>query len=50
MILVVIRMKVLSVKRMELSQTVASLTGSIKMEKGFKRYDFYQSIEDEAES
>ena len=42
-------MKVLSVKRMELSQTVASLIGSIKMEKGSKRCDFYQSIEDETE-
>ena len=42
-------MEVLPEKRMELSQTVASLTGSIKMEKGSKRCDFYQSIEDETE-
>jgi quinol monooxygenase YgiN len=40
-------MKVLSDKRMELSQTIASLSGSIRMEKGCRRYDFCQSIEDE---
>jgi quinol monooxygenase YgiN len=34
MILVIIRMEVLSEKRMELSQTIASLSGSIRMEKG----------------
>ena len=32
---------------MELSQTIASLSGSIKMEKGCQRCDFCQSIEDE---
>ena len=47
MILVIIRMKVLSEKRMELSQTIASLSGSIRMEKGCQRCDFWQSIEDE---
>jgi len=47
MILVVIRMNVLSEKRMELSQTMASLSGSIRMEKGCRRCDFCQSIEDE---
>ena len=47
MILVIIRMKVLSEKRMELSQTIASLIGSIRTEKGCKRCDFCQSIEDE---
>ena len=47
MILAIIRMKVLSEKRLELSQTIASLTGSIRMEKGCKRCDFCQSIEDE---
>jgi len=47
MILVIIRMKVLSEKRMELSQTIASLSGSIRMEKGCQRCDFCQSIEDE---
>ena len=47
MILVNIRMNVLSEKRMELSQTIASLSGSIRMEKGCQRCDFCQSIEDE---
>ncbi len=47
MILVIIRMKVLSEKRMELSQTIASLSDSIRMEKGCKRCDFCQSVEDE---
>ena len=47
MILVIIRMKVLSEKRKELSQTIASLIGSIRTEKGCKRCDFYQSIENE---
>ncbi len=40
-------MKVLSEKRMELSQAIASLTGSIRTEKGCKRCDFCQSVEDE---
>jgi len=47
MILVIIRMKVLSEKRMELSQTIASLIGSIRTEKGCKRCDFYKNIENE---
>ena len=47
MILVIIRMKVLSEKRMELSQTIASLIGSIRTEKGCKRCDFCKSVEDE---
>jgi quinol monooxygenase YgiN len=47
MILVIIRMKVLSEKRMELSQTIALLIGSIRAEKGCKRCDFCQSTEDE---
>ena len=34
MILVIIGMNVFSEKRIELSQTIASLTGSIRMEKG----------------
>jgi quinol monooxygenase YgiN len=46
MILTIIRMKVLSEKRMELSQTIASLSVSIRMEKGCQRCDFCQSIED----
>ena len=32
---------------MELSQTIASLSGSIRMAKGCRRCDFCQSIEDE---
>jgi len=47
MILVIIRMKALSEKRMELSQTIASLIVSIRTEKGCKRCDFCQSTEDE---
>ena len=47
MILVKIRMKVLSEKRMELSQAIVSLIGSIRLEKGCQRCDFCQSIEDE---
>jgi len=35
------------VKRMELSQTITSLSGSIRMEKGCRRCDFCQSVEDE---
>jgi quinol monooxygenase YgiN len=42
-------MKVPSEKRMELSQTIASLIGPIRAEKGCKRYDFCQSMEDENE-
>ncbi|GAB6270596.1 MAG TPA: antibiotic biosynthesis monooxygenase [Syntrophaceae bacterium] len=47
MVLVVTRMKVISEKRMELSQTIASLSVSIRKEKGCKRCDCCQSIEDE---
>ena len=47
MILVIMRMKVLSEKRLELSDPIASLSGSIRMEKGCRRCDFCQSIEDE---
>jgi quinol monooxygenase YgiN len=49
MILVIIRMKVLAEKRMELSQTIASLIGSIRTEKGCQRCDFCQSMENENE-
>ena len=49
MILVIIRMRVLAEKRMELSQTVSSLMGSIRTEKGCQRCDFYQSMENENE-
>jgi len=47
MILVIIRMKVLPEKRMELSQTIALLIVSIRTEKGCNRSDFCQSSEDE---
>jgi quinol monooxygenase YgiN len=47
MIPVIIRMKVLPEKRMELSQTIVLLIGSIRTEKGCNRCDFCQSIEDE---
>ena len=40
-------MNVHSEKRKELSQTIASLIGSIRTEKGCKRCDFCQSMEDE---
>ena len=49
MILVIIGMEVLSEKRMELSQTIASLSGSIRMEKGCQRCDFCRNMEDENE-
>jgi quinol monooxygenase YgiN len=47
MILVIIRMKVLGEKRMELSQTISSLIGSIRTQKGCQRCDFCQSMENE---
>ena len=47
MVQVIIRMKVLSGKCMELSQTIASLVGSIRTEKGCKSCDFCQSMENE---
>ena len=47
MILVITRMNVISEKRMELSQTISSLSGITSMAKGCLRYDFGQSIEDE---
>jgi quinol monooxygenase YgiN len=47
MILVIIEMNVRSEKRIELTQTIASLIGSIRKDKGCKRCDFYQSMENE---
>jgi len=47
MILIVIRMKVVSEKRLELSQAISSLSVLIRMEKGCRSCDFYRSIEDE---
>ena len=49
MILVVIRMKVSSEKRLELVQTITLLTASIKTEKGCTRCDFCRSMENENE-
>ena len=42
-------MKVRAEKRKELSQTIASLIGSLRTEKGCLRCDFCQDIEDENE-
>lgn len=47
MILFIIRMKVPPEKLKELSQTMVSLSGSIRMEKGCRRCDFCRSVEDE---
>jgi quinol monooxygenase YgiN len=47
MIIVIIRMKVLSEKRRELSQTIASLCDSTSKEKGCRRCDFCCSVDDE---
>jgi quinol monooxygenase YgiN len=47
MTLLIIRMNVLSEKRKELSQTIASLSLSTRMEEGCQRCDFCQSVEDE---
>jgi quinol monooxygenase YgiN len=49
MILVIIRMKVLAEKRKELFQTIALLIGSLRTQKGCRRCDFCQNIEDENE-
>jgi quinol monooxygenase YgiN len=42
-------MKVLAEKCRELSQTIASLIGSQRTDKGCRRCDFYRSMEDENE-
>jgi quinol monooxygenase YgiN len=49
MILNIIRMKVFTEKRKELSQTIVALIGLLRTEKGCLRCDFYQSMEDENE-
>jgi len=49
MILVILRMKVLPEKRLELSQTIALLIVSIRTEKGCQRCGSCQSTEDENE-
>lgn len=45
MILITLRMKALSEKHKELSQTIVSLIKSIRTEKGCRRCGFYQSTE-----
>jgi len=47
MTLLTIRMNVFPEKRIELSQTISSLSISTRMEKGCQRSDFCRSIEDE---
>ena len=47
MILVTIQMNALPEKRIELSQTIVSLSVSTRMEKGCQRCEICQSIEDE---
>ncbi|MDD5169327.1 MAG: antibiotic biosynthesis monooxygenase [Syntrophales bacterium] len=47
MILLIIQMKVIPEKRMELSQTIASLAASIREENGCRRCVFCQSMENE---
>lgn len=49
MILVIIRMKISADKRLELSQTIASLIGSMRAEPGCRRFDFCQNVADENE-
>jgi quinol monooxygenase YgiN len=49
MILVIIRMKILPEKRVELCQTIVSLIGSLRTEKGCLRCDFCRGMEDENE-
>lgn len=49
MITVILRIKVSSEKRNELSHALASLNRGIRTEKGCLRSDFYRSAEDENE-
>ncbi|MCF8079979.1 MAG: antibiotic biosynthesis monooxygenase [Desulfobacterales bacterium] len=49
MILVIMRMKVISEKRLELSQAIVSLIDSIRTKKGCRSCDFYQSLQNESE-
>ena len=49
MILVITRMKVLSEKRLELSQAIVSLCASIRVKKGCRRCDFCRSLLNENE-
>jgi quinol monooxygenase YgiN len=47
MVLVIIRMQVIAEKRKELIQTIVSLIGSLRVEMGCRRCDFYRSMEDQ---
>ena len=49
MILVITRMKISADKRLELSQTIASLIGSMRTEPGCRRFEFCQNVENENE-
>jgi quinol monooxygenase YgiN len=49
MILVIMRMKVISEKRLELSQAIVSLNHAMRTKKGCRRCDFLQSLENENE-
>ena len=49
MILVITRMKISAAKRLELSQTIASLIASMRTEAGCRRFDFCQNVENENE-
>jgi len=47
MTLLIIRMNVFPEKRIELSQTISSLSSSTRMQRGCRQCDFWQSVEDE---
>jgi quinol monooxygenase YgiN len=49
MILVITRMKISAAKLLELSQTIASLIGSMRGEPGCRRFEFCQNVENENE-
>jgi quinol monooxygenase YgiN len=49
MILVITRMKISAAKLLELSQTIASLIGSMRVEPGCRRFEFCQNVENENE-
>jgi len=49
MILVIMRMKVIPEKRLELSQAIVSLTRAIRTKKGCRRCDLLQSLGNENE-
>ncbi|MBI5586696.1 MAG: antibiotic biosynthesis monooxygenase [Deltaproteobacteria bacterium] len=49
MILVITRMKISAAKRLELSQTIASLLGFMRTEPGCRRLEFCQNVENEDE-